>query len=212
MGNDNLDPEISINKEVGLEYTWHGFDTGVTWFRNDYKNKIVSGTTVIGTSGTANVLQWENGGKAVVEGLEANLRVPLVEDVLDWRTNATWMFKSEQKKTGNPLSIIPKYTINTMLDYQVTDKLSTSATWTMYGRQKPRDYAEIRNEQGAMSEREVGAYSIVGIGANYQLTKNLRLNGGISNLLDKRIYRENDGASTYNEPGRAYYAGVTMSF
>jgi len=52
----------------------------------------------------------------------------------------------------------------------------------------------------------------VGIGSNYQLTKNLRLNAGISNLFDKQIYRENDGASTYNEPGRAYYAGVTLSF
>ncbi|MDF7723550.1 hypothetical protein PUR43_27405, partial [Enterobacter hormaechei subsp. xiangfangensis] len=31
---------------------------------------------------------------------------------------------------------------------------------------------------------------------------------GISNLFDKQIYRENDGASTYNEPGRAYYAGI----
>lgn len=58
----------------------------------------------------------------------------------------------------------------------------------------------------------IGAYAIVGLGANYQMTKNLRLNAGISNLFDKQIYRENDGASTYNEPGRAYYAGVTMSF
>ncbi|EAW0859973.1 TonB-dependent receptor, partial [Salmonella enterica] len=74
------------------------------------------------------------------------------------------------------------------------------------------EYAEIRNENSGMSDKEIGAYSIVGIGANYQFTKNLRLNTGISNLFDKRIYRENDGASTYNEPGRAYYAGVTVSF
>ncbi|WP_241190870.1 TonB-dependent receptor, partial [Klebsiella michiganensis] len=43
-------------------------------------------------------------------------------------------------------------------------------------------------------------------------TSDLRLNAGISNLFDKQIYRENEGASTYNEPGRAYYAGVTISF
>ncbi|MEN8469991.1 TonB-dependent siderophore receptor, partial [Enterobacter cloacae subsp. cloacae] len=91
-------------------------------------------------------------------------------------------------------------------------KLSANVSWTMYGRQKPRENAEIRKEENAMSNREIGAYSIVGIGSNYQLTKNLRLNAGISNLFDKQIYRENDGASTYNEPGRAYYAGVTLSF
>ena len=53
---------------------------------------------------------------------------------------------------------------------------------------------------------------MVGIGGNYQLMKDLRLNAGISNLFDKQIFRENEGASTYNEPGRAYYAGVTISF
>lgn len=213
LGNDDLDPEISINKEIGLEFTWEGYDAGITWFRNDYKNKIVSGTDIIGyASNGNNILRWENGGKAVVEGLEASLTVPLMRDTLSWRTNGTYMITSENKKTGNPLSIIPKYTVNTMLDWQVTDKLSANTTWTMYGRQKPRQYAEIRNETGVMSSKEVGAYSVVGIGVNYQLTKNLRANTGISNLFDKQIYRENEGASTYNEPGRAYYAGVTMSF
>jgi ferric enterobactin receptor len=99
-----------------------------------------------------------------------------------------------------------------MLDWQVNSKLSANVNWTQYGRQKPRDNAEIRNEANAMSDKEIGAYSIVGISGNYQLTKNLRLNAGINNLFDKQIYRENDGASTYNEPGRAYFAGVTMSF
>ncbi|PLR38013.1 TonB-dependent siderophore receptor [Chimaeribacter californicus] len=213
LGNDNLDPEVSINKEIGLQFSHNGYEAGVTYFRNDYKNKIVSGTDIIGyASNGYNILRWENGGKALVEGLEANLTVPVIREKLDWRTNATYMITSENKETGNPLSIIPEYTINTMLDWQVTGKLSTNLTWTMYGRQKPRDYAEIRNESGAMSDREVGAYSVAGIGANYELVKNLRLNAGISNLFDKQIYRENEGASTYNEPGRAYYAGVTMSF
>ena len=213
MGNDDLDPEISINKEIGLEFNNAGYAAGVTWFRNDYKNKIVSGTDILGYSSNGyNILQWENGGKALVEGLEGNLTIPLIKETLDWRTNATYMITSENKDTGNPLSIIPKYTINTMLDYQVTEKLSTNLNWTFYGRQKPRQYAEIRNEVDTLSNKVVGAYSIVGIGANYDVIKNVRLKAGVSNLFDKRIYRENEGASTYNEAGRAYYAGVTLSF
>ncbi|CAI0729049.1 TonB-dependent siderophore receptor [Serratia proteamaculans] len=213
MGNNDLDPEVSINKEIGLEFAYEGFNAGITYFRNDYKNKIVSGTDLMGyASNGYNILRWENGGKAVVEGLEGSLVIPVIKDRLSWRTNATYMITSENKDTGNPLSVIPKYTVNTMLDYQVTDKLSTNLTWTFYGRQKPREYAEIRNEVGSLATNEVGAYSVAAIGMNYDLAKNLRLNAGISNLFDKQLYRENEGASTYNEPGRAYYAGMTLSF
>lgn len=213
LGNENLDPEVSVNKELGIEYSEQGYIAGITWFRNDYKNKIVSGTEVLGyASNGNNILQWSNGGKAVVEGLEGNVTIPLVQDTLEWRTNATYMIESKDKETGNPLSIIPKYTINTLLDWQVTQDFSTDLNWTMYGRQKPRRHAESRTENGSMSDREVGAYSIFGINFNYDITKNLRANAGINNLLDKQLYREADGASTYNEPGRAYYAGLTFTF
>lgn len=213
LGNENLDPEVSVNKELGIEYSQQGYIAGITWFRNDYKNKIVSGTEVLGyASNGNNILQWSNGGKAVVEGLEGNVTIPLVRDTLEWRTNATYMIESKDKETGNPLSIIPKYTINTLLDWQVTQDFSTDLNWTMYGRQKPRRHAESRTENGSMSDREVGAYSVFGINFNYDITKNLRANAGINNLLDKQLYRESDGASTYNEPGRAYYAGLTFTF
>jgi ferric enterobactin receptor len=213
LGNDNLDPEISVNKEIGIEFNHDGYIAGMTWFRNDYKNKIIAGDDLVGyASNGYNILRWENGGKAVVEGLEGNLTIPLVRDTLEWRTNATYMFRSESKKTGNPLSVIPEFTINSQLDWQVTDKLDANINWTQYGRQKPRQYAEIRNEVNAISNREISPYSIFGLNVNYDITKNLRANAGINNLFDKRIYRENDGASTYNEPGRAYYAGLTMSF
>lgn len=209
LGNDDLDAEVSVNKEIGLEFSHNGYHAGITYFRNDYRNKIVAGTDVVGTASNGyNILRWENGGKAVVEGLEGNLTVPVL-DSLEWRTNATYMITSESKETGNPLSIIPEYTINTMLDWQATDKLSANVNWTMYGRQKPRTTPE---NHVAIADTEVGAYSVVGLNVNYDLIKDLRLNAGINNLFDKRVYRANSGASTYNEPGRAYYAGVTLSF
>ena len=52
----------------------------------------------------------------------------------------------------------------------------------------------------------------MGLNLQYQMTKNLDLKTGISNLFDKEIKRRAEGASTYNEPGRAYYFGATVSF
>lgn len=186
----------------------------MTYFRNDYQNKIVAGDNVIGqTASGAYILKWQNGGKALVDGIEASMSFPLVKDHLNWNTNATWMITSEQKETGNPLSVIPKYTINNLLNWTITQAFSASVNWTLYGRQKPRTHAETRSEDtGGLSGKELGAYSLVGTNFNYDINKNLRLNVGVSNILNKQIFRSSEGANTYNEPGRAYYAGVTASF
>ncbi|MBK0091138.1 TonB-dependent siderophore receptor [Erwinia sp. S59] len=212
LGNNDLDPETSVNKEIGIEFSNEGYVAGITYFRNDYKNKIVAGSDPVYSEAGYNVLRWENGGKAIVEGLEGNLTIPLVADTLEWRTNATYMFRSESKDTGNPLSIIPEFTINSQLEWQATQDLSANVNWTQYGRQKPRQFAETNTDVTNMTTKEIKPYSVVGLNLNYDITKNLRANAGINNLFDKRIYREATGAVTYNEPGRAYYAGVTMSF
>ncbi|WP_392559936.1 FepA family TonB-dependent siderophore receptor [Orbus mooreae] len=213
VGNDNLDPEISVNKEIGIEYQYESWQASLTYFRNDYKNKIIAGQTILGdetVNGTKyNITQWENSGKAVIQGLEGNLRVPL-SDALSWSTNMTYMIESKDKTTGNPLSIIPKYTINSSLDWKINEDLSTFLNWTQYGRQKPRKY---QTQKGVtLSDVKVGSYAQFAIGANYQIMKNWRINGGIANILDKQIYREAKGASTYNEPGRFYYLATTISF
>jgi len=220
LGNKDLDPEVSVNKEIGLQWDDSGYAAGLTFFRNDYQNKITAGTNSIGMinvasswrGSTYNIYRWENGGKALTQGLEANLTVPLVDDVLTWRTNATYMFDAKYKSNGNPLALTPKYTVNTFLEWQINQDLTTSLIWTAYGRQKPRTTADIRKEAGAMDTTEVASYSIFGLTANYNISKDLRVNAGISNLLDKKIYRSNEGAQTYNEPGRAYSLGVTLSF
>lgn len=213
MGNDDLKPEISINKELGLEFKNEDWIAGLTWFRNDYKNKIIAGTKVLGvTENGTSILQWQNTGKAVVEGLEANLSIP-VSSRLGFTTNATYMIESKDKTTGNPLSIIPKYTINSALDWRVTDSFSANVNYTFYGPQKPRSNPINHTELNyGIDQTRVGSYGLVGFGVQYELCKNLNLKAGINNLFDKGIKRSGLGASTYNEPGRAYYAGLTAKF
>lgn len=222
MGNKNLKAETSVNKELGVEYKENGWIAGITWFRNDYKNKIEAGRTIIGKASggkgsmaNSNIFQWDNVPKAVVEGFEGNLTVPVRHD-LSWTTNFTYMLETKNKETGEPLSVIPKYTINSTLDWQATEALSLQASTTWYGKQTPPRLDYNGNKVSGDGRRELPPYALVGLSGSYEFTKNLRLTLGVNNLFDKRLYREGNskdaGAYTYNEPGRTLYTSVTASF
>ncbi len=63
MGNEDLKAETSINKEIGLEFKRDGWLAGVTWFRNDYRNKIEAGYAPISQTGTGKVKPIFTSGK-----------------------------------------------------------------------------------------------------------------------------------------------------
>ncbi|MGS9140027.1 TonB-dependent receptor domain-containing protein, partial [Salmonella enterica subsp. enterica serovar Infantis] len=92
---------------------------------NDYRNKIEAGTVPLQriNNGKTDVSQWENVPKAVVEGLEGTLNVP-VSDTVHWTNNVTYMLQSKNKETGERLSIIPPYTLNSTLSWQVRQDVS----------------------------------------------------------------------------------------
>ncbi|KFZ37753.1 outer membrane receptor protein [Shewanella mangrovi] len=220
LGNDDLDQETSVNKEIGLQYQLAGWNASVTYFRNDYDGKIVSGMVPYGENDNgAYLLQWTNADKAIVEGIEGNIKVPVIGEygeVLNWNTNITYMDKNRNETTGQPLSVIPRYTINSMLDWQVTEALSLSFTWTRYGTQKPQTLTFNGAEAEGDALRERAPYSLLSLGGVYHLNDSIRFSAGVSNLTDRRLFREStsagEGANTYNEPGRAYYAQITYSF
>jgi ferric enterobactin receptor len=229
LGNENLKAETSVNKELGIEYKDEGFSAGITWFHNDYRDKIQAGSTPIGISSTGNrsIYQWTNVAAAVVQGLEGNVRVPVTKS-LDWINNFTYMIESKNKDTGDYLSVIPEYTVNSALDWRVSGKLGLMFTATFYGEQKPMKY----DYKGALvtgtSANSVSPYAIASFSGSYAINKGWKMSAGINNLFDKRQFRQGNsvsvtstpvygttggaGAATYNEPGRTLYVSLTSSF
>jgi len=228
QGNADLKAETSLNKELGVEWApQSGWQASLTYFHNDYKDKIQAGYTQIGLTADrkGRIFRWENAPKAIVQGLEGNLVIPLLGeqgDRLKWSNNFTYMVENENKSTGQPLSVIPKYTVNTMLDWQATEQLSLLLTGTFYGKQEPAT-ANINNDPRCTANCDAStvlqtrsAYNVWGVSARYKVTDTVSVGFGVNNLADKRLFREANssdaGAATYNEPGRAYWASLRFGF
>lgn len=226
MGNADLEPETSINKEIGVEWApENGYHASFTYFHNDYKNKIEAGMEPIGLTENSlgRVFQWGNAPDAVVQGVEGNLNIPLLGDageVLKWNNNITYMIENKNKTTNQPLSIIPEYTVNTSLDWRPAENWSFLLTGTFYGKQES---ASRQATSGAALVPDVrDAYNLWGFSGRYLITPKVSLGAGINNLFDKRLFRESNSntgagtgtstAATYNEPGRAYFVSMTIGF
>lgn len=210
LGNPDLAPEVSLNKEIGVSYAnvdgWMG---SLTYFHNDYENRIASGNVRVATV-PENTFRWENSGPAVISGLEGNVTVPLLE-TLSWTTNFTKIIETEDKTTGQPLSLVPEYTINTALRWEAMENLGLTLSATHYGKINPRTM-NIRGQEVKAEPRE--AYTLVNFSLDYAMNDNVKLAAGVDNVFDERLFRtdSSNGANTFNEPGRAYYVSLTGKF
>lgn len=227
QGNADLKAETSVNKEIGIEYHHDEVQAGLTWYRNDYHDKIEAGYAAEYSNGTADIYKWENVPKALVQGLEGTLNFPISAS-LNMKNNFTYIIDNKNKTTGDYLSIIPKYTIHSTLEWQATNDLSVQSTLTWYGRQKPKKYNYKGEPTSGSETRQVKPYALVGASATYNVNKYMDVTAGIDNLFDKRHFREGNaqstgnattgaylwgaGANTYNEPGRTYYMELGLHF
>ncbi|WP_439257749.1 FepA family TonB-dependent siderophore receptor [Lonepinella sp. BR2271] len=230
VGNKDLKPETSFNKEIGFElHNQDGHKLGLTYYHNAYRNKIEADTNVLATttneSGRAfmldgrtpitstDIYKWDNIPRATVEGLEGYLNLPLVADKLDLATNFTYIRKSINKSTGNPLSLMPKYTISSTLTYQATDNLDFATTYTRYGKQlsRPNAVRYMHYTINPVVQERLGSYGVWGASVGYKWG-DFSVRAGVSNILNKRIYVTNSAASKSNEIGRAYYTTLKYSF
>ncbi|PPU03187.1 TonB-dependent siderophore receptor [Xanthomonas arboricola] len=223
QGNGNLDPEISINKEIGIEWAPQtGHHASLTYFHNAYDDKIVAGMTPVGITvdRRGQVFQWTNASEAIVQGVEGNFTLPLLGEQgreLKWNTNVTYMIENKNTATDQPLSVIPEYTVNTTLDWQPTQALSLLLTGTFYGKQESATQSSTSG--GAIAPDTRDPYDLWGVSARYRITRKVSVGVGVDNLFDTRLFREGTnntggaaGAATYNEPGRAYWASLSFGF
>ncbi|CDH01381.1 ligand-gated channel protein [Xenorhabdus bovienii] len=216
LSNPNLKPEKSVSEEISIIWNnQENLNIGLTVFNTDFKDKITEFKTcnkkaepsipceLLGGKEYVFISKRDNVGKANIRGIEATMNWTILEN-LSLAANYTYS-DSEQKSgkfKGQPLNKMPTHMANATLSWQ---PLTEMDTWTRIN---------FRGKTGKYENRDSMAdgtpsYAFVDIGMTYNLTKELRLLGGVYNIFDKRVTNEIHGAAL---DGRRYNIGINYDF
>ena len=210
-GNPDLEPETSVNKELGLYFNaGRDLQANITVFHNDFKDKITriacppsvctGGPNQFGSDPTYRV----NVDEAVTRGVEAAVSTTLAR-TLDLTLSYTYTDSEQQsgEYKGEPLNQVPKHLASLQADWRVTSRLSPWLAVRYRGE-------ESQPTTGPSSSSIVApSNTLVDAGLAFKLTPQATLNTGIYNIADKEIFQDEYG---YVEDGRRYWLGMRVSF
>ncbi|HWK55549.1 MAG TPA: TonB-dependent receptor [Hyphomicrobiales bacterium] len=199
VGNPDLKPETSVNTEAGLYWTsvdGAGHNFNVTYFHNDFEDKIARGETNQSCTQTGGVRPCANLGaygelnytsyaqninidSARIRGVEMAGRYNL-SDAWSLRANYT-LTDSEQTSganIGQPLTNTARHMANATVDWAVNLKLSLQLTLEARS-------DRYRGVDAAGNHLFYKPYEVLHLGGQYQLTDRINLSARINNLLNQ---------------------------
>lgn len=194
-GNPDLNPEVSINYEVGAEWASDAIQFGATYFYTDFKNKIEYAP--LGFFEGRWWTQMRNVQRARTQGLELTSQLRPVETITV-RANATWMMEAKNLDTGANLITTPEWSVFGSIDWQPIDRLGIFFSGQYTGKQLGGGTV-LTN-----------ANTIFDLNASFDATDTVTLRAGVMNLFAERI--TGTGGSGYYSPGRRFFVGMTTNF
>ncbi|QCT22112.1 catecholate siderophore receptor CirA [Jejubacter calystegiae] len=215
VGSADLKPETSESFELGLYYAgeegWlEGVTASVTAYQNDIDDMInISRTSNAGLAPTypnyvgmidgKPAFRYYNVDRARIRGVETELKVPFNEQ---WKLALNYTYTDGRNLSGGgnkPLEELPFHNAHATLDWLPVDD------WSFYVQ---ADYTGERRTITSGNPTP-GGYTIWNVGAAWQATTNLKLRGGVLNLGDKDLNRDD---YSYNEDGRRYFLAADYRF
>lgn len=202
VGNPNLKPEKSLGGEIGLlietANKHHSLD--VTYFARNVKNYIDTNYDVYPN------YAYNRDDLTKVRGVEIVYNGKITDDLSAY-ANYTYTDINADKtkdKYGTNFLRRPMHTANAGLSYQVTEKLGTSANISYVGKRTDNYW-----DKNYLSHTvKMPSYTLVNLGTNYQITKNVSIYVNLNNLFDKKY----ENILGYGQDGRNVYVGLKGSF
>lgn len=192
FGNPDLQPEKSINRELGVNVNFDSAQVDFAIFRNDIEDKIDYDENFA----LANI------NEARYEGVEFSL----TQQILGFDSHFNFAYLSaENKETGDELRNVAKRTVNWELAKQFGD----------FDARIDMQYRSDR--EGAVTR--LGSYTLWNLAGNYHVNDNIELSLRVENLFD-RDYNVVDSRADftsgdvyyYNTPERRFFAGASYQF
>lgn len=195
--NPDLDPERSINYEIGYKHT---FDERVTveanLFYNDVRDYILFKTVDDPKNPGKRINQNQNIGEVNMYGVELGVDAQIF-DPLRGGVNYTYL-QYENETNDDRLTDTPKHKVFAFLEYKPWDQLALLADM---------EYNSKRYSS-TDGERVADGFTIFGVKGTYEFLDKKYVEFGLNNVFDKN-YEYNEG---YPQPGRTWFANLRMEF
>ncbi|WP_188582742.1 TonB-dependent receptor (plasmid) [Tistrella bauzanensis] len=227
-GNPDLQPEESVNTEIGLYYEGTAFSVNATLFNTDYKNKIANTGSAILRDESGDIIYSPDGsgtpysgyfniGEATMRGLELAGRWQIASD-LALRGNYTFIDSEMNTKgarfhsysleslDGEKLVGVPDHTLSLTLDWLVTDDVSAFVTGAYRSRE-----SRISFGQGNTASDGIGSITTFDLGGAWKIHPALSVNAAVYNVTDA-VNEPEDGKYWYVEDGRRFWLGLRARF
>ncbi|MFA7554231.1 MAG: TonB-dependent receptor [Spongiibacteraceae bacterium] len=193
-GNPDLDPETSVNYEVGFEIRRPTWNMSAVIFNNDVEDMIIA---VYDPSGPSR--EWRNIATAKTNGIELEGSVDVVS-TFSINANLTYLdteyIDADGKETD--LDNRPEFLANLGFNWQLTENLTTALTTNYVGKQ-------------FYEGDELSGYSRVDLTAVMDVSSAVVMRFGVKNLTDVNLEDKDDKFVTH-ELGRNYYLSATYNF
>ncbi len=187
--NPDLKPESSRSYELGWNYIDETKSFSVTGFYVDYKNFIEEQTAVGADPNTGwLIFQSVNLGKSKIYGLEAKAHMDLFtiqngNGIIGLNASLAYA-KGEEKQSKNPINSVEPLTAVVGVDYTYLDKIFLSARVKAVQAKKENDISQPTDPRSPRLSRAPG-YATVDLIAEYKPQKDITINAGLYNILDK---------------------------
>ncbi len=203
-GNDDLEPEISFNKEIGIHYSEPGFmDVTATAFHNDFRDKIDTADCPESICGATDDQYYANIDDAVTYGVEVSTAIDVTDSVtLDGAYTYTYSEQLSGDYKGQPLTQIPLHFVSLNAGWKISERLDSWLKLTYRGEES--DSATADDE-----DIVAPAVTFVDFGGSWQMNENVAFLAGVYNLFNKETSYDEYG---YIEEGRRLWLAADLSF